>query len=843
VSFYLRMLWRELRGAPVRAAFFVTCLGIAVAALVTVATVGSAVEQGLRAHARELLGGDLAVEARTRPLPALAPLLPAELRERPRVGFALLATMVRSDAGRSRLSELKAIDTLAYPLAGVLALEPAQPLRELLNDDSVLVARELLAELSLRIGDSLSIGSRRFRVAGAVVREPDPHGFAFALGPRVLMTRSALAQTGLLAFGSRVLYRTVIAAPELSESKLSELKRRLADAVGPHVSVESRYEAQPALRASFQRVQPYLGLVALLSLLVASVGVAQIVAAWLAQTVKDTAILRCLGMSPRELLALYLGHVLVLGLLGSMIGASVGALAPWAIARTQPTLLPPELLSAGFDLLPVLRAFGLGVLVPVLFSLPALLAVHRVPPGRVLRADAEPLPMPVRLRAMALAVSGLALVGAAYLQTEQWDIALLFSAGFAALAGLLALAAQGLVRSLEGLRSASLPAWLWHGAAALRRPGSAAIGSMVALGLGTTVVLSMQLLQDTLDRDLAAALPRDAPSLFLLDVQPDQWEGVDQLARSLGARQTQSVPVAMARLTAIDGSTVDKLVKARPGNPSANTRGHWVLTREQRVTWGATLPPDNRVVEGALWSRPDVNEVSIEQGFARDLGVKLGSVLDFDLQGVPLSFTVTSVRTVEWRSFSANFFLVVEPGVLEQAPHVRLGTVRIAEGKERALQDRLAAAFPNITVLRVRDLSERALAVLQQAALAVRVLGGFALVTGIAILIGAVAASGTRRVREAAVLRALGVGRGQIARLLAVEFALRGGLAGLLGAAGAYGLSYACCRFLLELEARPSWLACVVALGAVMVLAVAGGLLASVRALLVLPISVLRRPL
>ncbi|MET0286171.1 MAG: FtsX-like permease family protein [Polyangiales bacterium] len=836
MKLYLRMLWRELRGAPVRALFFVSCLSIAVAALVTVATVASAVEQGLRAHARELLGGDLSAESRSRPLPAL----PAELKDRPRVGFAMLSTMVRS-AGRSRLSELKAIDSLAYPLAGALELSPAQPLRSLLNDDTVLVARELLAELSVEVGDTVEIGSRGFRIAGIVVREPDPRGFTFTLGPRVLMTRNALAQTGLLTFGSRVLYKVVIAAPELAESRLSALAKQLGESLGPHVSVESRYEAQPALRASFQRVQPYLGLVALLSLLVASVGVAQIVSAWLAQTVKDTAILRCLGMSPRELLALYLGHVLVLGLIGSSIGALLGALAPWAIARTQPAMLPAELLGSGFALLPVLRAFALGVLVPVLFSLPALLSIHTVPPGRVLRTDAEPLPMPRRLQGAALAACALALLGAAYLQTERWDVAAIFSAGFAALAAVLALSARALVRALAGLRSARLPAWLWHGAAALQRPGSAAIGSMVALGLGTTVVLSMQLLQDTLDRDLAAALPRDAPSLFLLDVQPDQWRAVEQLARELGATSADSVPVAMVRLTAIDGATVDKLVKARPGNP--NTRAHWVLTREQRVTWGATLPHDNRLLEGALWSRPGVDEVSVEANFARDLGVKLGSVLDFDLQGVPLSFTVTSLRSVEWRSFSANFFLVVEPGVLERAPHVRLGTLRIAQRDERMLQDRIAGTFPNITVLRVRDLVERALEVLQQAALAVRVLGGFALVTGIAILVGAVAASGTRRVREAAVLRALGVRRGQIARLLAVELALRGGVAGLLGAAGAYGLTYACSRFVLELETRPDWLACAIALAVVMALAVVGGLLASVRALVVSPISVLRRPL
>jgi putative ABC transport system permease protein len=840
---YLRMLWRELRGSPVRVTFFVACLSIAVAALVAVATVGSAVEQGLRSHARELLGGDLAVEARNRPLPELTSFLPAPLRDAPRVGIALLATMVRSESGRSRLCELKAVDDMRYPLAGRLELEPSRPLASLLDDDSVLVARELLTELSLEPGGRLSVGNRSFRVAGVVAREPDPHGFTFTLGPRVLLTRRALEQTGLLAFGSRVLYRSVLSLPQLSEHQLNELKRTLSDALGSHVSVETRFEAQPALRTSFARVQPYLGLVALLSLLVASIGVAQIVAAWLAQAVRDTAILRCLGVTPRELLALYLGHVVVLGALGSALGASLGALAPWGIARWAPRLLPPELLQAGFALGPVVRALALGIVVPALFSLPSLLAVHRVPPGLVLRNEAEPLPVPKRTRAVALGSALLALVASAYLQTGQLPTALWFSAGFALLAGVLALAARGVVAALGGLRSARLPAWLWHGAAALRRPGSAAIGSMVALGLGTTVVLSMQLMEDTLQRDLALALPRDAPSLFLLDVQEDQWGPLVALARAQGATDTRSVPVAMARLTAIDGSTVDKLVKARPGNPNEQSRAHWVLTREQRISWSEQLMPDNRIVEGALWSRPGVNEVSVEANFARDLGVKLGSVLLFDLQGVPVSLTVTSLRTVEWRSFSANFFLVVEPGVLDAAPHTRLGTVRIAQARERSLQDQLSARFPNVTVLRVRELAERAIAVMQQLSIAVRVLGGFALVTGIAILVGAVAASGTRRVREAAVLRALGVRRRHIAGLLAVEYALRGGVAGLLGAAGAYGLTYASCRYLLELQAAPSWFACVVALLVVVALSVAGGWVASARALLVLPREVLRRPL
>jgi putative ABC transport system permease protein len=843
-TLFLRLTWRALRGAPTRFAFFAACLALGVAAVVAVAALASSIEAGLHARSRELLGGDLALESR-RPLPDVTRYLPARDRDAARVELTLLPTMVRSASGQSQLAELKAVDEThgTYPLAGVLSLSPARPMQQLLDDRSVLVARELLDALRLEVGDTLQIGRASFRIAGEVLREPDPISFTITLGPRVLLRREALVHAELLGFGTRVRYRTVLSLPRLREHELAALKQSLVRAVpggGSHVTIETRSEAQPALRSSLARVQHYFALVALLSLLVASVGVAQIVSAWLAQAVRDIAIMRCLGMSPGSVLWLYLGQVGLVAVCSSGLGAALGTLSVQLLERWLPSL-PGELAVSGVTLAPIALGLALGTLVPLSFCVLPLLAVYRVSPLRALRSEAAPLVVSARLRASALAVASLGLLGSALWQSRAWLTALSFSAGVVALTGLLWLASRALLYGLAKLPRVRLPPLLWHGAAALTRPGASVQSGIVALGLGTLVVVSLSLIGQVLGTALVTALPRNAPSVFLVDVQPDQLLGVTKLARELGATEVDSVPVAMARLTAIDGRSTDQLVRERPGDVNERTRAHWVLTREQRMSWMARLPPDNRIVAGALWSDPRVHELSVERSFAKDLGVKLGSVLRFDLQGVPVEFTVTSLRSVEWRSFSSNFFLVAEPGVLDRAPHVRLGAVRIDRAHERALQDRLAEHYPNITVLRVRELLERASDVLAQVALAVQFLGAFTIVTGLMILLGAIVARSAERQREVALLRALGVSRRQIVAMAAIEHALRGGVAGVVGAGGAYVLALTFARGLLEVEAAPSVSISLLGAAVVTSLSVVGGLCASARALFVAPLRVLRR--
>jgi putative ABC transport system permease protein len=334
-----------------------------------------------------------------------------------------------------------------------------------------------------------------------------------------------------------------------------------------------------------------------------------------------------------------------------------------------------------------------------------------------------------------------------------------------------------------------------QGLLALARPGAAAVSACVALGIGILLVLGMRLVELGLTGALRSQLPQDAPSAFLVDIQPHQWSGVEGLLAERGARDVVSVPVVSARLRSVDGVAVQELVE---GEGRSDRR--WGLTREQRLTYMQRLPEDNRIVAGALWSRPGVAEVSLEREFAEETGLDLDSVLLFEIQGVPIELTVSSLRTVEWRTFGINFFMVVEPGALDDAPQTRVATARLPQGSEQQVQDALAAAFPNITLLRIRAILERVAAVLERLALGVRFLGGFTVLAGIVILASAVSAAAAQRGRETALLKTLGMTRAQIVVQSATEHLAIGLLAATVGSVGGNLLAWAVLTRGMELE-------------------------------------------
>jgi putative ABC transport system permease protein len=321
--------------------------------------------------------------------------------------------------------------------------------------------------------------------------------------------------------------------------------------------------------------------------------------------------------------------------------------------------------------------------------------------------------------------------------------------------------------------------WFRNGVRALARPGAATLSAVTALGLGVLFVVGMGRVEQSLSGELAAQIPDDSPTAFLIDIQPDQWSPVRQILEDEGSTSVDSVPVVTARLAAIDDETVEQLVEAEERRSA-----RWALRREQRLTYAQELPADNKIIEGSLWGLEGVDEVSVEQDFARDLGVEVGAVLRFDIQGTEVDLTVSSIRTVDWQTFGINFFLVVEPGVLDDAPQIRLAAARLPIEREQRIQDLLAAGYPNVTLIRTREVLEKVGNVLGRLAQGVRLLGGFTVLAGIIILAGAVSSTVVRRGREIALLKTLGSTRGDVVKMFVVENALLGFVAGLVGAAG-----------------------------------------------------------
>lgn len=845
-GFFFRTLLRESRGSRGRLLFFITCLAVGVSAVVAVAGLSASMNDGIRREARQLLAADLVVRG-NQPIPedlgrALAPFRGTQ-RTNVRETVTVASAPGRNGrTGPSQLVEMKVVDG-TYPFYGKLELDPPRPLAELLTPRTAVVASELLARLDRRVGEDIHIGGQPFRVAGVVVSEPDRVGISLTMGPRVFISGAGFERTTLDERGSRIGYRALFRLPDSTTAAgLASAAERLREAFprGTFYRVETYRQAQPALRENLERVERFLGLVALLSLFVGGIGVAQSVRAWLAGRLDAIAVLKCLGLRPREIFPLYLGQTLFMGLAGSLVGIAAGAVVQLILPRLFPDLIPADMIDP-WQPAALLRGLALGVGVALIFSLPPLSAVLRVPPARVLRRDAEPLPRHRWVTAATLAALGLGVWGMATLQSGSPVLGAQFTGGVALVTAALALSAFAVTRLVRRIPRDFFPAraslWLRQGLAALARPGAAAGSAIVALGLGVLVVLGMSLVERRLASQLSAEVPTDAPSVFLVDIQPDQWPGVERILRQGRAEGIESVPVVMARLSAIDGVRAQDLVERPDGRRDGR---RWALTREQRLTYMRELPKDNRIIEGALWTDPDRAEVSIEQEFADDIGVRVGSTLRFDVQGVPIDVVVTSLRTVDWQTFGINFFLVVEPGVLEQAPQQRLAVARIPRANEQRVQDRVAAEYPNVTLLRIREILEKVLKVLGRISLGIRFLGGFTVVAGVAILAGAISAGTARRGREVALLKTLGMTRRGVAATFAVEYALIGLVAGMIGTLGGTALAWGVVTRGFEIPWKLDPAIMVLALAASVALAVIAGLAASFRALERRPIEVLR---
>lgn len=836
----LRWVLRESRGGLGRMLYLLACLTVGVAAVVGTDALSASVRGGFEARSREILGADLKIDAR-RPLPeSLGELLDATPGvESTRVVEAASMVGVTAEEGRVRGAQLALVTAVdgRFPLAGPFVTRPAGGLDGLLDEQSVVVQPELTRALAVDIGDTLRIGGAEFRIVGVVEEGLPEFGFSSLLGPRLYMSDTGLGRTGLLGFGTRVRYEEYVLLPDGSKrADLNALMDRVRELEGAeYLDLDPHYEVGPAGRTTSTRIEAFLGLVALLSLVVGGIGVAQITRTWVAGRTRAIAVQRCLGVRPIEILWVSLGNLAALALIGSAMGAVVGGALPSILAQFQPDDLPVEL-AGGVPWAEMARGVGVGLGIALVFSILPLTAIWRVPPARVLRSDASPLPAPIGVRVWA----ALALVAGLFLASwsagDRADWAAWFTGGMVGLFVVLVLAARGLVALAARVPRDRLGRRLTHGVAALARPGAGTLGAVVALGLGTLVVVSMWIVDTRLRDGLLAQVPDDAPSVFLVDVQPDQWPALTQELDAAKAHNIQHVPVITARIGAIDGKEVAELVRERNLGGGGMRR----LTREQRLTTMDVLPASNRLVEGALWEQDGVDELSVERRYAERLGLELGSVVRFDVQGVPVELTVTSIREVAWQSFGINFFLVVEPGVLGRAPGLLLGSARVPVGAETQLQDAVSNDFPNVTVLRLAPILEQVGSLMRRVAAGVGALGSFCVIAGLLVLGGAASAAALHRRREVALLKTLGETRGGVAGLLAVEYGLVGLVAGLVGSLGAMLLSWAFLDQVAELGGDLPWLAVPLAALACAAAAAISGLAASLRALRVPPIAALR---
>ncbi len=832
-----RLAWRQARGAWRHFVLLAACVALGVAALVGVGSFAATLDRTLAREAKALTGGDLEIRA-ARPLDGEVAAALTELSASGAtvVGVRELVGMARASGGRALLVELKAPEA-GYPLYGRLETRPAQPLATLLADGGVVAQRETLDRLGLRVGDRVALGAATFVVRGVVEREPDRSASLVTLGPRLFLAADALERTGLVQPGSRVRYRALVRLPDplAARDAREALARRIAD---PSVRVASYDEAQPGLRRFFTQLASYLGLVGLASLLVGGIGVASSVATFVRRQAPTIAILKALGADSRTVLATFLWQTLTIGAAASLVGAVLGTALQPVLIRLLAGFVPFAL-EARVEPLTLARGVLMGVLTTLLCALWPLLAVRSVRPSLILRRDvdaapargtrpwAAPLPVAAGLASLSLWQAGSINLGGIFL-----------GASAAATVTLLALA-RGLVGAARRMPRAPWPAWR-HGIGALRRPGGHPARVVVALGAGVMLLVAVALLQDALDAQIDHERRREAPSFFFVDVQPDQREPFTRVLSETGGVTPTLTPIVRGRLSAVNGVPVTRdLVRQRVGE---NREGAFYYTREYALTWSAEPPAGNVLTRGRWWDpQPGPVLISVEEAMAKQLGVDVGGRLTFDIQGVPVDAEVASLRKVDWQTLGTNFFVVFSPGALDGAPVTFVATARTSSAAEGAVQSAVAAAFPNVTAIPVRDVLERVGSVLDKLAVAIRVMALFTVATGVVVMAGALTATRYQRLYESVVLRTLGATRGAVARAFAVEYGALGAAAGLGGSVLASALAWIVLRFVLETPWHFEPWALLAGVVASSVLGIAVGFLATWRLLGEKPLPVLRR--
>jgi putative ABC transport system permease protein len=781
LAFVVRMAGRELRAAPRRLLLLTGTVAVGVAALVAINSFTDNLQDSVRLQARALLGADISLVSRQPFSPrveALLDTLSRGSRLARLTNFAGMAYVPRTSG--TRLVQVAAVEG-EYPFYGEIKTEPSNAWAELHQGRRVVVDPSLLAALTARIGDTVALGEGRFVITGVIKSAPSDVGVRFSLGPRIYIPARYLGETKLLGFGARVEHEAFLKLPPSASPQVLADKYR-----GPlraeRVRIRTVADDQRNLNDVLSRLTGYLGLVALIALLLGGIGVASAVIVFIRQRANSVAVLRCLGATTGAIFAIYLCEAGAMGLAGSVAGALAGVgvqrILPGLLSALLPVDVEPALSWGAVGL-----GVGMGLWVALVFALLPLLGVRRVSPLAALRRAYESAP-PIRDRWTILAsllLAGSTVALAAH-QVGSWRQGAIFAAAVGLALLILWLAAWSLIRLLRG---AALHRWpyVWkQGIANLHRPANQTVTLVLAIGFGAFLLGTLYLIQFNLLRQMDVAGGPARPNLALFDIQPDQLVAVRQVLKEAGLPQTTATPIVPMRILSVKGHAVTELLSANPRNDPDGPSNAWVFRREYRSTYRDTTVGSERIVAGELsQERQSQTRISVERDLAAELGVGVGDEIVWDVQGVPVTTTVGSLREVEWARFEPNFFVVFAGGALEKAPQSYVTLTRIVDPAERGrFQRRLAERFGNVSTLDLSMLQEALERLVQRVVLAIRFMALFSLGVGVVVLIGALATSRFQRVREGALLRTLGATRDQVFRIVLAEYLSLGLLASIV---------------------------------------------------------------
>lgn len=812
-----RTLWRDLRSGELR--LLMVAVTLAVAALTAVGFFSDRLQAGLQRDARQLLGGDAVVVSDN---PPAAPWVEQADRLKLRHVLTLtFPTMGRADdaqGGATRLVALKAVGD-GYPLRGQLRLardaadREGQPTSGIPERGTVWVDAALLEALALKSGDALLLGDARFRIAELIALEPDRGTGFMTFAPRVMLNAADLSATGLVQPASRITYRLAVAGDEPAVRQYltwAEAEVKKPEVHG--VRLESLGSGRPEMTRTLDRAEKFLSLVALLAALLSAVAVALAARGFAARHLDDCAMLRVLGLPQRAIAGAYTVEFVLVGLAASAAGVLIGYAVHHVfvalLAGLVDAALPPP------SVWPVLFGIGIGLTLLVAFGLPPVLQLAQVPPLRVLRRDVGAL-KPASLAVLGLGVAGFAALLLAV--SSDLTLGLIAVGGFAGAAAVFALLSWVAVKGLRrAVNEQTAPRWLVLATRQMSARPAYAVVQISSLAVGLLALVLLVLLRTDLISSWRAATPADAPNRFVINVMPDQGEAFRATLKDAGVTKMDWYPMFRGRLVAING---------KPVNPTdfSDDRAQRLVDREFNLSHAAERPPHNEISAGR-WQPNEAGAVSVEQGLAETLGLKLGDRMTFDIAGTPAEGKITSLRKVDWASMHANFFVMFPLAEIPDMPITYIAAYRAPEiwpqrasasgeslppegaratlgrpgGGAAGFDNALVRQFPNITNVDMSATLAQVQRVLDQVIRAVEFLFGFTLMAGLIVLFAAVSATREERAREFAIMRAVGASSRLLGDVQRAELVGVGLLAGFLASAVAVGVGWAMARYAFE---------------------------------------------
>jgi putative ABC transport system permease protein len=811
-----RQTLRDLRAGELR--LLAVAVMLAVAALTAVGFFADRLNTGLARDARQLLGGDAVISSDQPTPPAIAERARAlGLKTATSAVFPSMARAADDQGGATRLVALKAVSA-GYPLRGGLQLRgsaagPVETVAAAPEPGSAWVDEALLDALQLKVGDALLLGDASLRIGRIIVVEPDRGGGFMSFAPRVLIHQADLAATGLVQPASRVSWRLAVAAPGASDAPVRSFVQWAESHIQQQglrgLRIDSLDSGRPEMRQTLDRAGKFLNLVALLAALLAAVAVGIAARDFAERHLDDCAMLRVLGLSQRRIAGAYTLEFAFVGLLASTAGVLLGLLVHnvffWLLKGLVEAELPPP------GPWPALFGLGVGFTLLLGFGLPPVLQLARVPPLRVMRRDVG------RLKTSSLLVLGAGAGGfVALLMAVSSDLKLgaIAVGGFGVAIALFALLAWAAVQILRRLvPEAGAPRWLLLATRQLAARPAFAVLQVSALSVGLLSLVLLVLLRTDLIGAWRQATPPDAPNRFVINVQPEQGPAFKQALADAGVTRYDWYPMIRGRLVAINGREIT------PGH-YAEDRAQRLVEREFNLSHDARMPAHNQLA-GGRWTPEEADGLSVEQGLAETLGLKLGDRLRFDIAGQAKEARITSLRKVDWGSMHVNFFVMFPLSAMPELPSTSISAFRAPAVP--GFDNKLLKQFPNITNVDVSASIGQVQRVLEQVIRAVEFLFGFTLVAGLIVLFAAISATREARAREFAVMRAMGAGAKLLAQVQRAELLGVGALAGTLASLAAVAIGWALARYAFEFNWNPAPWVPLAGAGAGAVLALAAG--------------------